>query len=287
MTCCGIGACGADQAPADGTAAIGAAGASGAAGAIGVAGTAGVDTGGAGAAGAATGGAGAGGAIGLAGAAGAAGAAAGAGGAAAGAGGAAGAAGTAGAAGAAGAPPTPFCDSQTPKALPYQIISGGSYVPSGWFPATGPMDMTAVACPVGPITFPDAGASPADAGAPPTFTTCQGVTYLQADPLNLFAGINWVPNTAPVTPASCFEGVTAVEFWVAGTPGAIVEFTAHGTVLPVTLSTTWTQYSIPIAGNLNTNGVAVAFTVGFNPSPTITGPGPVTVYYADPTYVGN
>jgi hypothetical protein len=48
------------------------------------------------------------------------------------------------------------------------------------------------------------------------------------------------------------------------------------------LTSTWTLYSIPITADLNTTGVAIAFTVGFDASD---GTGPYTVYYADPTYV--
>jgi hypothetical protein len=38
---------------------------------------------------------------------------------------------------------------------------------------------------------------------------------------------------------------------------------------------------------LNTDGVAHAFTVGFDSAANATGPGPVVVNVADPTYVGN
>jgi hypothetical protein len=194
-----------------------------------------------------------------------------------------------GALGTGGAAPA-YCASQTPKTLPFKIVTGGAYVPSGWFPATGPADMTAKDCPKGPIVFGDAGAAgPAgDAGAPPTFSFCMGVLYKQADPSHAFAGINWVPNNAPPTPASCFKGVTALEFWAAGTPGATVTFEAQGTTLKVLLSTTWTKYRIAIADlDLLTGGVQTAFTVGFNSDPTVTGPGPVYLYYADPVYVAN
>jgi hypothetical protein len=187
------------------------------------------------------------------------------------------------------------------------LITGAAYVPSGWFPTAD--DMTALPdCTNDPITLPvvDAGApldagsadagsdagsadagSVADAGAPvtpPTFTTCLGITYekVSASP---FAGINWVPNNGGAN--SCFEGVTAVEFWAAGTPGAHVNFEAHGTVLEVILTEAWKKYSIPIAADLNSAGVPIAFTVGFDSTKQDDPTAPLTVYYADPTYVGN
>jgi hypothetical protein len=121
-----------------------------------------------------------------------------------------------------------------------------------------------------------------DAGAPPPqFTTCLGITYehVSASP---FAGINWVPNNGGAN--SCFEGVGAVEFWAAGSPGYKVNFEAHGTVLEVTLTEEWKKYSIAIAADLNTTGVPIAFTMGFD-STAQPNDLPFTVFYADPTYV--
>jgi hypothetical protein len=199
--------------------------------------------------------------------------------------------GAGGATGSGGAAPT-FCDTHAAKTLPFRIITGGDYVPSGWFPQTGPNDMKAIPCPTGAVAFGGDGgvpvASTADAGPLRTFNSCQAVRYEQAAAGDTFAGINWVPNTAPATDASCFKGVTALEFWAAGTPGVTVNFGSQGITLPVVLSTTWTKYSIAVSDlELLTGGVQVALTVGFNPDPTVTGPGPVYLYYADPTFVGN
>jgi hypothetical protein len=131
----------------------------------------------------------------------------------------------------------------------------------------------------------DAGA--ADAGGSvtvPTFTTCLGIRYLQSDPANAFAGINWVPNTGGVN--SCFTGVTAIEFWAAGTVGAKVNFSTVGGMQTITLTAEWKKYRIPVVGISATDGVPIAFTVGFDGA-GVTGPGPVRLYYADPTFVGN
>jgi hypothetical protein len=161
-----------------------------------------------------------------------------------------------------------YCDQQTPKELPFQLSTGASYVPSGWSPATAIDDLTAIDCP--------------EVDASAGFTTCFGTTYEQSDPSNLYALINWVPNNGSSN--SCFENVTAVEFWAMGTPGAQVNFEAHNDVVQVTLTADWTKYSIPITEDLNTTGVPIAFRVRFVAAD---GAGPYTLYYADPTYVGN
>jgi hypothetical protein len=187
------------------------------------------------------------------------------------------------------------------------LITNAAYVPSGWFPSAD--DMTAIAdCTNDPITLPELDAGVSDAGSvdagsgdagsgdagsgdsldagppPPEFTTCLGIIYekVSASP---FSGINWVPNNGG--DPSCFEDVGAVEFWAAGTPGAKVNFEAHGTVLEVTLTEEWQQYSIVIAGDLNTTGVPIAFTVGFDSTAQDDPAAPIVLYYADPTYVAN
>jgi hypothetical protein len=220
-------------------------------------------------------------------------------------GGAGGSSGATGGGGTGGTPVIPpYCENQTAKMPPFLITTLGAYVPSGWFPATGPADMTDIGCPsTGGGGVEDAGAGDAstgagdagtsdasagndasapamDAGELPTFTQCLGISYEQADPLNVFAGINWVP--AVGVSASCFTGVGAVEFWASGTPGETAIFEAFGEELPVVLTAEWQKYSIAINTNLNASGVPIAFTMKFDAA---NGTGPFNAYVANITYV--
>lgn len=196
---------------------------------------------------------------------------------AAGSGGVAGAGGTGGVGGAGGATGgggaggsdvgVQYCDTRQPESLPYEIMDLVNNFSPNRVPESANSELTPGDCPV-PI------------GAPYVPEDCQLYTYEQIDPGNTFASLQFSWPAGDLPP--CFAGVSALDFWVMGTDGAVVTFNAFGADQIVTLSSTWTAYSIPIAVDLNTSGVTTAFTVTFIAA---NGTGPYDIQIADAMFV--
>ena len=169
--------------------------------------------------------------------------------------GAAGASGAAGAGGAAG----PYCSQPGAKfgTLPY--ITTTSFIGSDYQPNGGGLQIGSTAC-----THYDAACGTENKNSGPC-GQCSTWTYTPNATAATYAGVGYVRkfDGSYTAPQICMPTTAkAVTFYAKGALGGEqVTFTAQGaTELPVTLTATWTKYSLPLTGTFNTDtGVEQGF----------------------------